>query len=207
MREVDIEALDWDKSGGLLPAVIQDIATGSVLMVGYMNREALKETLDAGKVTFFSRSRNQLWTKGETSGNYLIFKGVQTDCDVDALLIQAEPVGPTCHRGTVTCFQDEAEFRGITFLNHLESIIMSRKQEMPEGSYTTHLFNEGLPQISKKLGEEAIEVVVSALQERQQTLEETADLLYHLLVFLVERKVSLGEVVDELERRHGGGGR
>ncbi len=207
MREVDIEALDWDKSGGLIPAVIQDIGTGSVLMVGYMNREALKETFDAGKVTFFSRSRKQLWTKGETSGNYLIFKGIQTDCDADALLIQAEPCGPTCHRGTVTCFQDEARFKGITFLNHLESLIISRKQEMPEGSYTAHLFSCGLPQISKKLGEEAIEVIVSVLQDRQQTLEETADLLYHLLVFLVERKVSLDEVVDELERRHGGGNR
>ncbi|HUV14075.1 MAG TPA: phosphoribosyl-ATP diphosphatase, partial [Acidobacteriota bacterium] len=145
----------------------------------------------------------QLWTKGETSGNYLIFKGIQTDCDADALLVQAEPVGPTCHRGTGTCFQDEAEFKGITFLSHLESLILSRKQEMPEGSYTTDLFNRGLPQISKKLGEEAIEVVVSALQERQQTLVETADLLYHLLVFLVEREVGLGEVVEELERRHG----
>jgi len=206
VREIDTEALDWDKSGGLLPAVIQDVSTGSVLMVGYMNREALAETLDVGKVTFFSRSRKQLWTKGETSGNYLMFKGVQTDCDSDALLVQAEPVGPTCHQGTATCFQDEAEFKGIAFLNQLESLIMSRKQEMPEGSYTTELFNRGLPQISKKLGEEAIEVVVSALQGRQQTVEETADLLYHLFVFLAEREVSLGEVVDELERRHGGGG-
>jgi phosphoribosyl-ATP pyrophosphohydrolase/phosphoribosyl-AMP cyclohydrolase len=202
--EIDLEALDWDKSGGLIPAIIQDVSTGAILMLAYMNREALQKTLDGGKVTFFSRSRNKLWTKGETSDNYLVFKGVQVDCDADTLLIQAEPCGPACHRNTATCFADEAQFAGISFLNHLERLIRSRKEEMPEGSYTTRLFDQGLPQISKKVGEEAVEVVVSALQGRQQTREETADLLYHLLVFLTEREVSLGEVVDELERRHGG---
>ena len=204
--EIDLETLDWDKSGGLIPAIIQDVSTGAVLMLAYMNREALRKTLDGGKVTFFSRSRDKLWTKGETSSNFLIFKGVQVDCDADTLLIQAEPCGPACHRNTATCFADEAQFEGISFLNHLERLIRSRKKEMPEGSYTTHLFDQGLPQISKKVGEEAVEVIVSALQGRQQTREETADLLYHLLVFLTEREVSLGEVVDELERRHGGTG-
>lgn len=201
--EIDLETLDWDKSNGLIPAIIQDAATGAVLMLAYMNREALRKTLDGGKVTFFSRSRNKLWTKGETSDNYLIFKGVQADCDADTLLIQAEPCGPACHRNTATCFSDEVQFEGISFLNHLERLIRSRKEEMPEGSYTTRLFDQGLPKISKKVGEEAVEVIVSALQGRQQTCEETADLLYHLLVFLVERDVGLGEVVGELERRHG----
>jgi len=206
VRQIDLEDLDWDKSDGLIPAIIQDSSTGSVLMLGYMNRASLEETLESGKVTFFSRSRKQLWTKGETSGNYLLFRGIQIDCDADTLLIKAEPCGPTCHRGTATCFQDRLEFKGIAFLNHLENLIRSRKVEMPEGSYTTRLFDQGLARISQKVGEEGVEVAISAFQDRGQTVQEAADLLYHLLVLLAARELSLAEVVTELTRRHAGEG-
>jgi phosphoribosyl-ATP pyrophosphohydrolase/phosphoribosyl-AMP cyclohydrolase len=203
VKTFEPETLDWKKMDGLIPAIVQGADTGAVLMLAYMNKKALKRTIRTGKVTFFSRSRKALWTKGETSGNYLILKEIQADCDGDTLLIQAEPSGPSCHRGTATCFSEDAHYNGLAFLNSLERLIHDRRREMPEGSYTTKLLARGLPQICKKLGEEAVEVVVSALQDKDQTRFETADLLYHLLVFLVEREVSLAEVMEELESRHG----
>jgi phosphoribosyl-ATP pyrophosphohydrolase/phosphoribosyl-AMP cyclohydrolase len=201
--KIDPESLDWLKGDGLIPAVVQDSTTGQVLMLAYMNREAFEHTLASGKVTFWSRSRQQLWTKGETSGNHLIFEGASIDCDNDTILITARPLGPVCHRGTVTCFEDTRHFSGLAFLNHLEDLIRQRQVERPEGSYTTSLFHKGTPEISKKVGEEAIEVVISAQQEPRRTVEEVADLVYHLLVFLTARDVSLGDVVAELESRHG----
>ena len=194
--------LDWEKIGELVPAVVQDAATGRLLMLAYMNREALDETIKTGWVTFWSRSRNELWTKGATSGSYLKLKAIRSDCDGDALLIQAEPQGPTCHRGTRACFSADEEFWGLEFVAHLERIILDRKERKPEGSYATRLFEQGLPEISKKLGEEAVEVIVSAAQSRQRSVEESADLMYHWLVFLAERGIGLDEVVGELKRRH-----
>ena len=177
----DIERLDWEKTGELIPAIIQNDETGQVLMLGFMNRESLRKTLESGKVTFWSRSRKQLWTKGETSGNYLHFKSARIDCDRDTLLVRALPTGPVCHRGTTTCFEDRTIREGDSFLFHLEQLIRNRREERPEGSYTTELFNRGLDQISKKLGEEAVEVVVSAHQERKRSVEESADLILSLI--------------------------
>ena len=200
--KIDPESLDWSKGEGLIPAVVQDSTTGQVLMLAYMNREAFEHTLSSGKVTFWSRSRQTLWTKGETSGNHLLFENAKIDCDNDTILISAHPLGPVCHRGTVTCFEDTRHFRGLAFLNHLENVIRQRQADSPEGSYTASLFHKGTAEISKKVGEEAVEVVVSAQQEPQRTVEEVADLVYHLLVFLTARDVGLGEVIAELESRH-----
>ena len=199
---MNLEQLNWTKDGGLIPAVVQDSGTGRVLMLGFMNRPALQKTLELGVVTFWSRSRNRLWTKGETSKNYLRLKAVRHDCDLDALLVIAKPEGPTCHRGTLSCFGEDDEFTAVEFLGYLERFIQKRQKEMPHGSYTTTLFKKGLSQIAKKVGEEAVELVVSANQERERSIEESADLLYHLLVFLAQRQVSLLEVMDELRRRH-----
>ena len=197
--------LDWEKAGGLIPAIVQDSSTGQVLMLGFMNLEALETTQEIGKVTFWSRSRKCLWTKGESSGNFLQLESIQPDCDRDTLLIQARPIGPTCHRGTVTCFDADRQYRGLEFLGWLERLIQQRQQDMPENSYTTRLFREGMAKISQKLGEEAVELVVTALQDRQRTVEEAADLFYHLLVFLTAREVTLSEVMAELEGRHSPG--
>jgi phosphoribosyl-AMP cyclohydrolase / phosphoribosyl-ATP pyrophosphohydrolase len=199
---MDPSTLDWDKMQGLIPAVIQDAQTGRVLMLGFMNRQALDKTLETGLVTFWSRSRNELWCKGETSENYLRLREVRTDCDRDALVVIADPQGPTCHRGTISCFGEDGDFSGLEFLGYLEKLIQSRKRELPAGSYTTRLFQEGLPKIAKKLGEEAVEVVVSAGQSREQSAQESADLLYHLLVFLTQREIPISDVVEELKRRH-----
>jgi phosphoribosyl-AMP cyclohydrolase / phosphoribosyl-ATP pyrophosphohydrolase len=199
---MDPSTLGWDKMQGLIPAVIQDAHTGRVLMLGFMNRQALDKTLETGLVTFWSRSRNELWCKGETSENYLRLREVRTDCDRDALLVIADPQGPTCHRGTISCFGEDGDFSGLEFLGYLEKLIQSRKRELPAGSYTTRLFQEGLPKIAKKLGEEAVEVVVSAGQSREQSARESADLLYHLLVFLTQREIPISDVVEELKRRH-----
>jgi phosphoribosyl-ATP pyrophosphohydrolase/phosphoribosyl-AMP cyclohydrolase len=200
--KIDTGSLNWLKGEGLIPAVVQDSKSGQVLMLAYMNQEALDRTLSSGKVTFWSRSRQKLWTKGETSGNHLIFEGAQVDCDNDTILVSARPLGPVCHRGTITCFEDTLHFRGLAFLNHLEALILERRKQQPEDSYTSSLFRKGMEEISKKLGEEAIEVILSAQQESQRTVEETADLLYHLLVFLAARDVSLEQVMEELEQRH-----
>ena len=194
--------LDWAKGQGLIPAIVQDERSGRVLMLGFMSPEAFDETLASGLVTFFSRSEKRLWTKGETSGHYLKLKEIRPDCDQDTLLIVAEPQGPTCHRGTVSCFGEDRRFTALEFLSYLEALIQERKKAMPRGSYTSALFTKGLAEIAKKLGEEAVEVVVSAGQERTRSVEEAADLLYHLLIFLAEREIALKEVVGELEQRH-----
>ena len=199
---MDINQLDWQKTNGLIPAIVQDGQTGRVLMLGFMNQAALEKTLKGGLVTFWSRSRQALWTKGETSGNYLRLKEIRKDCDGDALIVVVEPQGPTCHRGTLSCFGEDNEFTALEFLGYLERLIENRQKEMPDGSYTASLFAQGLPQIAKKVGEEAIEVVLTVSQDKARSLEEAADLLYHLLVFLAQRGVTLSEMMEELKGRH-----
>ena len=194
--------LNWEKGEGFIPAIVQDEDSGRVLMLGLMNSAALEKTLGTGLVTFWSRSKKRLWTKGETSGHSLKLREIRHDCDADALLVLADPQGPTCHRGTVSCFGEDEPFTALEFLSCLEALIQGRKEEMPEGSYTSSLFAKGLTEIAKKLGEEAIEMIVSVGQEKERSVEEAADLLYHLLIFLTERKIALREVVNELERRH-----
>ncbi len=198
---MDIKQVDWNKLKGLIPAIVQDGSTGRVLMLGFMNEEALEKTLETRRVTFWSRSRKCLWTKGETSGNYLELEQIRQDCDNDTLLVVAKPQGPSCHRGTLSCFAGDDEFSGLEFLGYLERLIAKRRKEMPEGSYTTRLFAKGLPEIAKKVGEEAVEVVLSASQEKLRSIEESADLLYHLLVFLKQREVTLRDVMEELRSR------
>lgn len=200
---IDPETLDWEKSDGLLPAIVQDASSGAVLMLGYMNREALEASLETGRVTFFSRSRRKLWTKGETSGHVLHLVDALADCDRDTILVRAKPHGPTCHRGTRSCFADDSDFAPLEILGHLEKVIRSRQQELPAGSYTTSLFEAGTARIAQKVGEEAVELLISAMQERQRTIEESADLLYHMLVFLADRDVALEDVMGELQNRHG----
>lgn len=186
---------------GLLPVVIQDATTLRVLMLGYMNREAFDLTVSSGKVTFFSRSRNTLWTKGETSGNYLDVVDMYADCDMDTLLIKAHPHGPTCHRGTVACF-DTPESDG--FVRELSAFIARRHAEMPENSYTTRLFIKGVKKIAQKVGEEAVETVVEAVDgNRDRFMYEASDLVYHLLVLLEQMGCTFADVERELLRRHG----
>jgi len=193
---------DFSKLDGLIPAVVQDSRTLKVLMVGFMNEEAYLITKKNGKVTFYSRTRKKLWTKGEESGNFLFVNKIINDCDNDTLLIKVKPTGPVCHTGSDTCF-DEKNKPGISFLLKLEKIIKKRKKEMPEGSYTTKLFSKGVNKIAKKLGEEAVELVIEAKDENDELfLNEAADLLYHLQVLLVQRKINLEEVVEVLEKRH-----
>ncbi|NLI23271.1 MAG: bifunctional phosphoribosyl-AMP cyclohydrolase/phosphoribosyl-ATP diphosphatase HisIE [Bacteroidales bacterium] len=194
---------DFSKLGGLVPAVIQSASTKNILMVGFMNQEAYKKTLSTGLVTFFSRTRNKLWTKGEESGHFLKVISVHADCDNDTLLVLAEPNGPTCHLGNESCFAD-TRYTGISFLIDLEAVIESRKREMPENSYTTQLFREGVNRIAQKVGEEAVEVVVEAINNnRERLLNEAADLIYHFLVLLASKNLKLEDVVDILQKRHG----
>ena len=203
MINFDTTQLDWQKAGGLVPAVIQDASSGKVLMLGYVNQESLEHTLETGRVTFWSRSRNCLWTKGETSGHFLQVEEIRADCDRDTLLITVRPAGPVCHRGTISCF--DTEDRPLTageFLFFLEELIEQRKRDLPDGSYTTSLFRQGISRIGQKLGEEAVETILSILDERQRSVEESADLIYHWLVFLAERQVTLEEVLAELKQRH-----
>jgi len=202
---LDPNQIDWSRLGGLVPAIVQDRRNGRLLMLAFMNREALEKTLETHLATFWSRSRQKLWRKGETSGNYLEVKSIHTDCDSDSILMLVEPRGPACHLGTKSCFFPDNFFSGLEFLGYLADLIGQRKKQMPENSYTTGLFQGGMPRIAKKLGEEAVEVVVSAGEEKRRSVEETADLLYHLLVFLQERGISLEEVITELERRHSSG--
>ena len=191
-----------DFSKGLIPAIIQDAETGKVLMLGYMNEEALTKTQSTGKVTFYSRSRQTLWTKGETSGNYLNFVSYQVDCDQDTILVKANPIGPTCHTGTDTCWGEDNEDQ-FGFLHYLENLIKDRKENPQEGSYTNHLFTKGINRIAQKVGEEAIEVVIEAKDNNDDLFKnESADLLYHLLVLLVEKGVSLNDIVQVLRERH-----
>ncbi len=184
----------------LLPVIVQDAVTLKVLMLGYMNREAFDRTIETGHVTFWSRTRNQLWTKGETSGHYLELVEMYPDCDSDALLIKANPIGPTCHRGTTACF-DTPDSEG--FIRRLEQIVARRKEEMPENSYTTKLFIKGVKAISKKVGEETTEAIIEAVDgNRSRFIYEAGDLLYHLLVLCRQMGVSLSDIESELSLRH-----
>ena len=185
---------------GLLPVVVQDAVTLKVLMVGYMNREAYDKTIAEGRVTFYSRSRECLWTKGETSGNFLTVKDIYLDCDKDTLLIKAIPAGPTCHRGTVSCF-DTPDEEG--FIRHLQAVIQQRHRDMPEGSYTTKLFIKGVKKIAQKVGEEAVESVVEAVDgNRDRFIYEASDMIYHLLVLLEQMGCSIEDLERELSLRH-----
>lgn len=195
-----IDALDWDKQGGLLPAIVQDAATLRVLMLGYMNREALQATLEGGAVTFFSRSKGRLWTKGESSGHVLRLVSVRTDCDSDALLVLAHPQGPTCHLQRASCFPD-APGDGLA---ELEAVIARRARERPEGSYTTTLFDRGIKRIAQKVGEEGLETALAAvIEDDAALLGESADLLFHLLVLLRQRGLGLDDVRGVLQTRRG----
>ncbi len=202
----NLQTLDFSKSDSLLPAVVQHADSGAVLMVGYMNAEALTETFKRSRVVFFSRSKQRLWMKGETSGHVLDLVDVRTDCDRDALLVTARPNGPVCHVGTATCFGDEAAAGGpLAFLSKLEGVIAQRIAENPEGSYTARLFAKGPARIAQKVGEEGLEVALAAVAEGDdKVISESADLLYHLLVLLKSRGVTLARVVAELESRHAG---
>ena len=199
----DWDSADWDKGAGLLPAIVQDAATGQVLMLGYMNREAADMTVSSGKVTFFSRSKQRLWTKGETSGNALVFVSAVIDCDRDTILVQADPAGPACHTGARTCFGDGLP-SGAGFLAHLEAVVKSRKAEMLEGSYTTSLFAEGRARVAQKVGEEGVELALARMKDdREEIANEAADLLFHMLVLLADAGMSLEEALAVLKRRHG----
>jgi phosphoribosyl-ATP pyrophosphohydrolase/phosphoribosyl-AMP cyclohydrolase len=205
LRLADIDTLDFGKGDGLLPAVVQHAKTGAVLMVGYMNREALRETLSRGHVVFFSRSKQRLWEKGETSGNFLQLEEIRADCDRDALLVTATPLGPVCHVGTATCFGNESVTKGerLAFLAVLESVIEQRIAESPQGSYTARLFAEGPRRIAQKVGEEGLEVALAAAVETDdKVIAESADLIFHLLVLLRSRGLSFERVVAELQSRH-----
>ena len=194
--------LDFNKMGGLIPAIIQDEQTNKVLMLGFMNEEALEKTKSIGKVTFFSRTKNRLWTKGEESGNFLNVVSITEDCDKDTLLIKVHPVGPVCHTGDDTCFQ-EINKEDLLFLKYLQDFIVSRHQEMPENSYTTSLFKEGIGRIAQKVGEEALETVIEALGGNdERLLYEAADLLYHLIVLLTYKGYRIEDLACELKRRH-----
>lgn len=185
---------------GLLPVIVQDATTLKVLMLGYMNREAYDKTVNEGRVTFFSRTRNTLWTKGETSGHFLLVKDMYADCDSDTLLIKAEPIGPTCHRGTTSCF-DTPESEG--FIRHLQSVVQQRHRDMPEGSYTTKLFIKGVKKIAQKVGEEAVESVVEAVDgNRDRFIYEASDMIYHLLVLMEQMGCSIEDMERELALRH-----
>ncbi len=204
MTPAQISALDWSKGDGLLPAVIQDASSGKVLMLGYMNAEALQTTLDQKRVTFFSRSKNRLWTKGETSGHFLELVAVAPDCDNDTLLITARPHGPTCHTGTESCFGEvETQVDALAFLSRLESVIAQRIAEKPEGSYTARIWAQGPTKMAQKVGEEGVEVALAAVaQSDDRLISESADLLFHLALLLKSRNLSLADVVAELSERH-----
>ncbi len=195
--------IDFEKMGGLVPAIIQDAVTQKVLMLGFMNEEAYQKTIDTKHVTFWSRTRNTLWTKGETSGNFLNLVDIKVDCDNDTLLVQVHPDGPTCHTGTDTCWGEENVPSPLLFLTELQDFINRRKEEMPEGSYTTKLFKEGINKIAQKVGEEALETVIEATNGNNDHLVyEASDLLYHLLVMLTEKGLRIEDVAQELQKRH-----
>ncbi len=194
-----VEALAWDKQGGLLPAIVQDAATLRVLMLGYMNREALQATLDSGLVTFYSRSKQRLWTKGESSGHVLELVSLRNDCDDDTLLVLANPKGPTCHLQRESCFPAAPG----NFLAELDALVAQRERERPEGSYTTRLFEGGVRRVAQKVGEEGVETALAAVaQDETALLGESADLLYHLIVLLRARGLSLQDAVAVLQTRH-----
>lgn len=195
--------IDFGKCGGLVPAIIQDATTNKVLMLGYMNQEALDKTKETGLVTFFSRSRQTLWTKGETSGNYLKLVDMKIDCDNDTLLVKAIPAGPVCHKGTDTCWGETNESSPLTFLTQLQDFIEKRHEEMPKGSYTTSLFRDGLNRMAQKVGEEALELVIEATNgSNERMVYEGADMLYHLIVLLTSKGLRIEDLACELRERH-----
>jgi phosphoribosyl-ATP pyrophosphohydrolase/phosphoribosyl-AMP cyclohydrolase len=197
-----IDKLNFKKLNGLVPAVIQDARTNQVLMVGFMNREALEKTLSDKKVTFWSRTKQRLWQKGETSGNFLEYVSMEKDCDDDSLLIKAIPHGPVCHTNQFTCFGEDEMVDSGSLLHRLEEIIRDRQQKMPEGSYTSKLFKEGTPRIAQKVGEEGVEVALAAvLGDKKRLTEESADLLFHLLVLFRQQEMTLEDVIKELRKR------
>ena len=201
----DIETLDFSKADGLLPAVIQHADTGAVLMLGYMNREALRATISRRHVVFFSRSKQRLWEKGETSGHFLELEEIRTDCDRDALLVTARPLGPVCHKGTASCFGDASITKAerLAFVAALEDVIGERIAHSPQGSYTARLFAEGPTRIAQKVGEEGLEVALAAaVESNDKVVAESADLIFHLLVLLRSRGLSFQNVVTELQSRH-----
>jgi phosphoribosyl-ATP pyrophosphohydrolase/phosphoribosyl-AMP cyclohydrolase len=203
---MNIAQIDWEKMNGLLPAIVQDLNSGTVLMLGYMNREALAATQSSGRVTFWSRSKHRLWTKGETSGHFLEFHSIAADCDGDALLVLAEASGPACHLGTATCWGEDAPqsiAQGVAFLPRLEQIIAQRIAARPAGSYTTKLLDAGIRRIAQKVGEEGLELALAGVAESDaQIIGEAADLMYHTLLLLKAKGLSLAEVAAELEARH-----
>ena len=194
--------LDFEKGGGLIPAIIQDSNTNRVLMLGYMNQEAYTKTVETGFVTFYSRSRQKLWVKGETSGNTLKVERILSDCDNDTLLIYAQPAGPVCHTGSDTCFSEKNE-EDVMFLKYLQDFIERRRQEMPEGSYTTSLFQRGINRMAQKVGEEAVETIIEATNGTEDRLiYEGSDLIYHLIVLLTSKGLRIEDLIKELKRRH-----
>ena len=202
---IEIGKIDFAKGDGLVPAIVQDADTGAVLMLAYMNREALGETLKRKRAVFYSRSKQRLWEKGETSGHTLELVDVVADCDGDTLLVTARPQGPACHNGTLTCFGDEsrAAATDIGFLAKLESVIAQRATEKPDSSYTAKLLDKGMARVAQKVGEEGVELALAGVADSdEKVLEESADLLFHLLVLLRARGLPLGQVVRVLERRH-----
>ena len=203
---IDINSLDFKKGDGLIPAIIQDADNFQVLMLGYMNKEALQTTLEKERVTFYSRGKKRLWTKGETSGNYLNLVDIQQDCDRDTLLILANPQGPTCHTGADSCFYEKdfkPEGNDLEFLSQLEVLLMKRKSTLPRNSYTSTMFRKGLDKIAQKVGEEAVETVIASKNtDEKEMVNETADLLFHTLLLLVEKGIPLHTIVDALQERH-----
>ena len=198
--------IDFDKMNGLVPAIVQDAVTKNVLMLGFMNKEAYDKTVETKKVTFWSRSRNTLWTKGETSGNYLNLVSIENDCDKDTLLVKVHPDGPTCHTGTDTCWGEDNTANPLLFLTELQDFIEKRHEEMPEGSYTTSLFKDGLNRMAQKVGEEALEAVIEAVNGTDERLiYEASDMFYHLLVLLTSKGLRIEDVAKELMVRHNPG--
>jgi phosphoribosyl-ATP pyrophosphohydrolase/phosphoribosyl-AMP cyclohydrolase len=200
-----IDSVDFAKGAGLVPAIVQDADSGAVLMMAYMNREALEQTLARRRAVFYSRSKQRLWEKGETTGHMLEVVDVALDCDADTLLVSARPRGPACHNGTLTCFGDEprSSAASIAFLAKLEGVVAQRASEKPEDSYTARLLGKGINKVAQKVGEEGVETALAGANDSdQKVIEESADLLFHLLVLLRARGVALGKVVEELERRH-----
>ncbi len=194
--------LDFEKMEGLIPAIIQDNYTSKVLMLGFMNKEAYEKTVETGKVTFFSRTKNRLWTKGEESGNFLNVVSIKEDCDKDTLLIKVNPVGPVCHTGTDTCWGEE-NTEDIMFLKYLQDFITKRYEEMPEKSYTTSLFQSGINRMAQKVGEEAVETVIEATNGSEEGfIYEASDLIYHLIVLLTSKGYRLEDLARELKKRH-----
>ena len=195
--------IDFEKMGGLVPAIIQDATTKNVLMLGFMNEEAYKKTVETKKVTFWSRSRNCLWTKGETSGHFLNLVSIQNDCDNDTLLVKVHPSGPTCHKGTDTCWGESNEANPLLFLTELQDFINKRHEEMPEGSYTTRLFRDGLNRMAQKVGEEALEAVIEATNgTNDRLIYEASDMFYHLIVLLTSKGLRIEDIAKELQVRH-----